>query len=172
MQVGERSSGGTMSARAWAAAYFIPSVICTAPQDRAPLEQAGEDQHVVDLVGEVRAAGTHHGGPMGQGHVGHDLRHGVGHGQEDGVLGHGLHHLPRHQPGAGDPDEHIGPHQGVGQGAGAPFRIGPGGQLLMVAGLPRGAGDQDAVLVAQGEVPVPQVQQQLGGRPAGGPRCR
>ena len=75
-----------MSARAWAAACFIPSVICTAPQDRAPFEEAGEDQHVVDLVGEVRPAGAHHGGAVGQSHVGHDLGHGVCHGQEDGVL--------------------------------------------------------------------------------------
>ena len=106
---------------------------------------------------------------MGQGLVGHDLRHRVGHGQDHGVLGHGLHHGPGDQARAGDPDEHVCPHQSLGQGAGAFFRVGPGGQFLVVAGLAGGAGDQDAVLVAQGEVAVPQVQQQLGGGPAGGP---
>ena len=53
MQVGESCSGGTKSARARAAACFIPSVICTAPHGQRAFEQAGKDQHVVDLVGEV-----------------------------------------------------------------------------------------------------------------------
>ena len=51
-------------------------------------EDAGEDQAVVDLIGEVAAAGAHHGGPCGPGLVGPDLRDGIGHRENDGVFGH------------------------------------------------------------------------------------
>ena len=52
MQVGERSSGATMSARAWAAAYFMPSVICTAPQDKAPLNRPGKTSTLLIWLGK------------------------------------------------------------------------------------------------------------------------
>lgn len=139
------------------------------PAGEGALEQAGEDQHVVDLVGEVGPARAHHSGPVRQGYVGHDLRHGVGHGQQDGVLGHALDHLTRHQAGAGDADEHIGPDQGVGQGAVLVFPVGPGGQGGVMGGQTSVALAEDAVLVAEDHVGKALVQQQLGGGAARGP---
>ena len=106
---------------------------------------------------------------MRQGHVGHDLRHGVGHGQQDGVLGHALDHLARHQAGAGDADEHIGPDQGVGQGAVLVFPVGPGGQGGVMGGQTGVPLAEDAVLVAEDHVGKALVQQQLGGGTARGP---
>ena len=51
-------------------------------------EDAGEDQHVVDLVGEVGAAGSHHGSVLGR-RGGVDLGLGVGHGEDDRPVVHG-----------------------------------------------------------------------------------
>ena len=52
MQVGESCSGGTKSARARAAACFIPSVICTAPQDSAPLNRPGKTSTLLIWLGK------------------------------------------------------------------------------------------------------------------------
>ena len=56
--------------------------------ERAP-EDAGEAQHVVDLVREVAAPGGHDRHDVAGGLLGPDLRIGVGQGEHDGVLGHG-----------------------------------------------------------------------------------
>ena len=81
-------------------------------------EDAGEGQHVVDLVGEVGAAGAHHGGAAGLGLVGHDLGHGVGHGKDDRLVGHGAHHRRAVSAARGrDADEDVGTLHGVGQAA-------------------------------------------------------
>ncbi len=94
-------------------------------------EDAGEGQHVVDLVGIVAAAGGHHRRTAGLGVVGEDLRRGVGAGEDDGVQVHGRHHLLGHDAGSGHADEHVGSRQHVRQGAGTLLRIGDLGHLLL-----------------------------------------
>src|SRR5699024_11432583 len=65
-----------------------------------------EGEHVVDLVGEVAAAGGHDGGmPGGDGRI--DLRERVGQGEDDGILGHGGHVRFGKQVRGGDSDEHV-----------------------------------------------------------------
>ena len=110
-------------------------------------EQAGKDQHVVDLVGKVRPSCAHHGGAVGQGNVRHDLGHRVGHGQENGGLGHGLHHLPGDQARPGDADEDISAHQGVRQGAPLSCLVGAGGQFCVVGEQGGVPGAENPILV-------------------------
>ena len=94
-------------------------------------EDAREGQDVVDLVGEVRAARGGDGSAGGEGLVGHDLRHGVGAGKDDGVLGHGAHHVLRERTGGRDAHKDVGIPDGVGQRAGHVLSVGPGGNLLL-----------------------------------------
>ena len=61
--------------------------IARAHVQRAP-EHAGEGQDVVNLVGKIAPAGTHHRGSRRPRLVGHHLGHGVGHGEKNGVPGH------------------------------------------------------------------------------------
>ena len=56
-------------------------------------EDAGECEHVVDLVGEVAAAGAHDFDASCKRFVGHDLGNGVCHGEYDGIGVHGLDHF-------------------------------------------------------------------------------
>src|SRR5699024_9091467 len=106
-QVGDGVGGGQL--------HLVVDV--PGPHRQGALEQAGEAQNVVDLVGEVAAAGGNHPHAAGLGLVGHDLGGGVGHGKDDGVLGHVAAHLGGQAAGLGHADEHVGPFNGLGQAA-------------------------------------------------------
>ena len=132
-------------------------------------EDAGEGQHVVDLVGIVAAAGGHHRRTAGLGVVGEDLRRGVGAGEDDGSSVHGLHHLLGHDAGGGHADEHISPRQHVRQGAGPLLRIRHLGHLLLdPVHAVAAAGVDGALPVTEGHVPCPGGEQQLRDGDGGG----
>ena len=60
-------------------------------------KDVGEPQHIVDLVRIVRAAGRHDGVVAhGRDFLGGDLGIRIGHGEDDGLCGHRLHHFGRH----------------------------------------------------------------------------
>ena len=75
-------------------------------------EDEGEAQHVVDLVGEIRAPGGDDGiGPRSLGFVRHDFRHRVGHGEDDGLVRHLLYPFRLQRPGGGKTEEDVRPDQ-------------------------------------------------------------
>ena len=82
-------------------------------------EDIGEAQDIVDLIRVVRAAGGDDAvGPRGLGQFRADLGLGVGQRQDDGPLGHGLHHLHGQHAGGGAAQKDIGVLDDIGQGAG------------------------------------------------------
>ena len=100
---------------------------------RADVQGAAEDEreaeHVVDLVRIIRAAGRDDRiGARGHREFGADLRLGVGHREDDRRGGHVLDHLRRERSCRGEPQEHVGADQRLGQRA----RLGDRG----VRGLP------------------------------------
>ena len=137
------------------------------PDHQGSLEYAGEDQHVVDLVGEVAAAGAHHRRAAPFGLVGHDLGHGVGHG-EDNALVHGAHHLGGDQAGPGHAHKGVGPFQRVGQGAVLMVPVGDMGDLLLAGIESCVALTDDAVDVAHHHVAEAHLDEQLADGDAGG----
>ena len=107
-QHGERIGAGDLHFHVHAAGADV---------ERTP-EQIGEGQHVVDLVRIVAAAGGHDG--VGADTIDFfrgDLGVGVGHGEDDGARRHGLDEIRRQRTLGGNPDEHVGTLQGVGEGA-------------------------------------------------------
>ena len=119
---------------AWAAAIFMASLMRPGPDVQGPPEDAGERQAVVHLVGEIRPARGHHQGPGRFGGLGVDFRVGVGQGEDDGVGGHGSHHVLGKHVGPGQPEEDLGAPQGIVQGALLPVRVGDGRQLFLDGG--------------------------------------
>ena len=85
--------------------HLIVDVACTHVERTA--EDAGESEHVVDLVGEIAAAGADDLRTCGCRLVGHDLGHGVCHREDDGILCHRADHILREAAGGGDTDEHV-----------------------------------------------------------------
>jgi len=84
---------------------------------RAP-EDVGEADDVVDLVGEVRAAGADHGvGPCCARHFRHDLRRRVGQRQDQRLFGHALQEFRLQHAGGGKAEEDVGARDDVGQRA-------------------------------------------------------
>ncbi len=79
------------------------------PHVQGTPEYARERQHVIDLVGEIAAAGAHHRRPGLPGQVGHNFRRGVCHGEEHRFLRHGTHHVLRNDSRRGYADEHVRP---------------------------------------------------------------
>ena len=81
-------------------------------------EDEGKAQHVVDLVGVVGAAGGDDGV---RAHLGdllrRDLGIGIGHGEDDRLVRHRLHHLLGHGAGGGQAEEGVGSLQRIGQRA-------------------------------------------------------
>ena len=71
--------------------------------------------HVLDTAASAEILAVDQQMPVSYTHlnVRHDLGHRVGHGQENGGLGHGLHHLPGDQARPGDADEDISAHRCV-----------------------------------------------------------
>ncbi|KEH12384.1 hypothetical protein GY15_21180 [Delftia sp. 670] len=91
-------------------------------------EDVGEAQDVVDLVGVVRTARGHDAvRAHGLGQLGADLGFGVGQGQDDGLVGHGLDHVGSEHAGSRAAQEDVCILDGIGQGAGV--------RLLRVLGL-------------------------------------
>ena len=70
-------------------------------------EEAGEAEHVVDLVREVAAAGRHDGDVRAR-QLGPDLRVGVGHRHHDRVAVHLLHVVDGDHVRAGEAEEEVG----------------------------------------------------------------
>src|SRR5690606_30806037 len=81
-------------------------------------ENEGKAQDVVDLVGVVRPAGGDDAvGARGARDLGTDLGFGVGQGQDQGAVGHGLDHVGRQHAGGRAAQEHVGALHHVGQRA-------------------------------------------------------
>ena len=81
-------------------------------------EDVGKTEHVVDLVGEIAAAGGHDHVAAGfQRQFGMNLRVRVGQGKDDRTVGHGRQHLGAEDVGAGHADEHVRALDGIGQAA-------------------------------------------------------
>ena len=88
------------------------------PDVEGPAEDAGEAEHVVDLVVVVAASGRDD--RVGSGLAGllvGDFGLGVGERKDDGVGGHGLDHVGGHEPADGQAEEHVGADEGLGEGA-------------------------------------------------------
>ena len=101
------------------------------PYVQRTAEDAGKAQDVVDLVGEVGAPRSHHGGACGTGVLGVDLGRGVGAGKDDRVCGHAPHHLGRQDTRGGHADEDVGIADDLGEGAARTLLVGDGGHLLL-----------------------------------------
>ena len=125
-------------------------------------ENTGEGQHIVDLVGEVTAAGADDVGAALACLFGHDLGGGVGHSQHDGLVGHMAHILSGDAAGNGHTDEHIGAVHGIAQLAADVTGIGDLSQrsLLVVHGGV--ALVQQPLAVGQNDVPHALTHQQTG----------
>ena len=88
------------------------------PHIECAAEDVWEAQNVVHLVGIIRAARRHDDvAPHLVGILGRDLRIGIGHGEDDRVLGHALHHLGGECPCNREAEEDIGAIHGVGESA-------------------------------------------------------
>jgi hypothetical protein len=84
---------------------------------RAP-EHEGEAQDIVDLVRIVRTAGADDGvGAHRLGIFRTNFRFGIGHGENQRILRHGLDHLRFQHPRRGQAEENVGSHHHIGQGA-------------------------------------------------------
>src|SRR5690606_14070380 len=138
----------------------------------AAVEGAAEDEReaedVVHLVGVVGASGGEDGvGAGGAGHLRHDLRHRVGHGEDQRIPGHLLDHVAIEHVGAGQAEEQVGVGDGVVDGAiGGVHRVLglPGVHALLAALV------DDAVAVEHADVFLaqPHVAQQVHTGDAGG----
>ena len=89
---------------------------------RSAIERAAENEreteHVVDLIGIVRAAGADDRvGARGDGVFRADFRVGIGHGEDERIGGHGLDHLLGEHARRRQAEEDVGPDDRVGQRA-------------------------------------------------------
>ncbi len=82
-------------------------------------EDVGEAEHIVDLIRVVGSPGGHDGVAA---HLGHllrrNLRIGIGHGEDDRLVRHGLDHLLGHRALDGEAEEHVGADERLGERAG------------------------------------------------------
>ncbi len=79
-------------------------------------EDEGEAEDVVDLVRVIGAARGHDDvGPRRAGFVISDLRIGIGHGEDDGVIGHRPDHVLRNDAADGEADQDVGALHGLGK---------------------------------------------------------
>ena len=106
----------------------------------AHVEGAAEDERkaedVVHLVGEVGAPGGHdYVGARTNGQFVGNLGVRVGHGEDDGILGHAQQHLRGDAVGGREADEDVGARKRLGQRA----AVGRAGEALLVLVHPRGA---------------------------------
>src|SRR5699024_8774563 len=131
------------------------------PHRQGPLEQAGEAQYVVDLVGEVAAPGGDDPDAPGFGLVGHDLGGGVGHGKDDGVFGHMAAHFSGQAAGLGEDDKDVRAIDGLGQAALDLAGVGHFAQPVLVGFGAVAALVKDAELVHRDDVFGPGGHQHL-----------
>ena len=107
-QRGERAGGGDLHLHVDGGGAHV---------ERAA-EDEGKAEHVVDLVRIVRAAGRHDGVVA---HLrdlfGGDFRIRIGHGEDDRLRRHRLHHVLGHRALDGQAEEHVGALHRVGQRA-------------------------------------------------------
>ena len=85
---------------------------------QSTLEDTGESDHIVHLIGKITASGSYDTGTGSLGYIRHDLGHGIGHGEQDGIAVHGSYHLGSDYVRSGNSDEDIGTFQSIGQRAG------------------------------------------------------
>jgi hypothetical protein len=83
----------------------MPAVMRGGADTQSPGEDAGEGEDVVDLVRVVAAAGCDDGRVRAR-DLGVDLGRGVGHGEDEGTLGHGGDRVLGNRS-AGDTDEDV-----------------------------------------------------------------
>ena len=134
------------------------------PHVEGTAEEEGEAQDVVDLVGEVAAAGGDDGVRAGVARLlVADLGIGVGHREDHGVGRHRADHVARDDAAHREADEDVGGSQGLGQGAGR--RVGRQLRLVGVHVL-RPAAIDHAGLVAEDE--LGRIGAELGRAGAGG----
>ena len=117
------SSSATTAASASAAASFMPSVIARGPHVERAAEDAGEGQHVVDLVREVAAPGGDHRGVAGAPRRGAISGSGLARAKTIASRRHRGDRRLGHRA-AGHADEDVGAGQRVGQRAGQAGRVG------------------------------------------------
>lgn len=83
------------------------------PSFQRSLKDAGESDYIIYLIREIAASGSDYLCACLLGKVGHDLRHRIGQGKENGVRIHGSRHFLGYDTGRGDADEDIRSLQGV-----------------------------------------------------------
>ena len=159
-QLGQRLGGGDLHLLVDGAGAHV---------ERAA-EDVGEAQHVVDLVGIVAAAGGDDGVRAPRHVLRRDLRIGIGHGEDDRLGRHRLHHLLGDRALDRQAEEHVGALHGLLQRA----RLGAHGMgaLPLVHALGAALVD-DALGVAQDGVLVRQAHRlhQLDAGDRGGARA-
>ncbi|CAB4731254.1 unannotated protein [freshwater metagenome] len=134
-------------------------------------EDAGEGQHVVDLVGEVGAAGRDDAS-VSTSDVGVHLGRGVGEPEDDGLGRHPGDVLLRHGA-AGDTEVDVGSDEHVLQAAGAAGLVGRHlGQGALDRGEVAARRVQHALAVGDGEVGDAGLEQDLGDRDTRGAGAR
>ncbi len=120
------------------------------PDVQGTPEDVGEAENVVDLVRIVGPPGGHDGvGAHFLDQFGGDLGVGVGHGEDDRLVGHRLDHVLAHRVLDREAHEHVGADHGFGQGAG--FGLDGVGRLPLVHALGAALVD-DALGVAHDDV--------------------
>ncbi len=118
-----------------------------------PAENAGEAEHVVDLVRVIRTAGADNGGAARLRLVRENLGHGVGAGKDDGIPIHAADHFRGQHAGGRDPDKDIRPRQHLGQRAFTLMRVGLECQLALgIVHVVRPSVPDRTAAVAEGEV--------------------
>ena len=126
------------------------------PHIEGAAEDEGEAQHVVHLVGEVRAAGAHdHVRPRGHCDVVRNLRIGIGEREHDGIGSHAFQHLRTYAVSAGESDENVGALEGLGE---RPHLGRPREARLVLVHAVGAARVNGALAVAHGDVLAPETQ--------------
>src|SRR6478672_559068 len=134
-------------------------------------EDAGEREHVVDLVRVVAATRVDDGRALGR-LVDVDLGVGVGQGEDDAPVGHLVDPLRVEDAGGAHADEHVGTLQAVAQRAGEAARVGLLGELAPGRGQRLVVLVEQAGAVGDGDVDGPRGQEQLHDGRAGGAAAR
>ncbi|MPM87049.1 hypothetical protein SDC9_134142 [bioreactor metagenome] len=135
---------------------------------QSALEDAGEDQDIVDLVGVIAAAGGDDVSPASLCVLRHDLRRGVGHREDHGLLRHGGNHLGRHDIRRGYADKYVFALDDLAQRAALAVLVGHLGHSCLRGVHPFLALFQSAHLIHQHQVTGSHLQYQLGDGNAGG----
>ena len=137
------------------------------PHVERAAEDAGEGEHVVDLVGVVAApGGDDRGVPVGD--LGVRPRGRVGQREDDRVVGHRGHRLLGHRP-AGHADEDVGAGQRVGRACRCDRRCWSPRRALLDVGQVGATGVHDTLAVRHGDVTDAGLLQDPGDRDPAAP---